>query len=152
MGSENNGISDYVQPKEDLEVKVSNFFQRVSSPVLADLDLDFGPVLTEYMYPRKITDLFRGMQMTIIGRYKNASDLRDVTLKLTGKVGKETRSFNYPGLDFASKNDENDFLPRFLSRSGRTGRRRKHATRSWNSALDTDSLRHTRLTSRPTAR
>src|SRR5262249_44799963 len=59
LGSENNGISDYVQPKEDLEVKVSNFFQRVSSPVLADLDLDFGPVLTDYMYPRKITDLFR---------------------------------------------------------------------------------------------
>jgi Ca-activated chloride channel family protein len=112
LGSENNGISDYVQPKEDLEIKVSSFFEKVSSPVLSDLDLDFGPVLTDYMYPRKITDLFRGMQMTIIGRYKNTSDLRNITLKLTGKVGKETRTFNYPGLDFASSNDENDFLPR----------------------------------------
>ena len=63
LGSENNGISDYVQPKEDLEVKVSNFFSRVSSPVLSDLDLDFGPLLTEYTYPRKLTDLFRGMQL-----------------------------------------------------------------------------------------
>ncbi|HEY2847454.1 MAG TPA: VWA domain-containing protein, partial [Pyrinomonadaceae bacterium] len=112
LGSENNGISDYVQPKEDLEIKVSNFFQKVSSPVLSDLDLDFGPVLTDYMYPRKITDLFRGMQMTIIGRYKNTNDLRNITLKLTGKVGKETRTFSYPGLDFASKTDENNFLPR----------------------------------------
>jgi Ca-activated chloride channel family protein len=112
LGSENNGVSDYVQPKEDLEVKVSSFFQKVSSPVLSNLDLDFGPVLTDYMYPRKITDLFRGMQMTIIGRYKNTNDLRNITLKLTGKVGSETRTFNYPGLDFASKNDANDFLPR----------------------------------------
>jgi Ca-activated chloride channel family protein len=112
LGSENNGISDYVQPKEDLEVKVSNFFRRVSSPVLADLDLDFGPVLTDYTYPRKVTDLFRGMQMTVIGRYKNSNDLRNITLKLTGKVANETRTFSYPGLDFASKNDENDFLPR----------------------------------------
>jgi len=112
LGSENNGISDYVQPKEDLEIKVSNFFQRVSSPVLADLDLDFGPVLTEYTYPRKLTDLFRGMQMTIIGRYKNSNDLKNITLKLTGRAGKETRSFSYPGLDFPSRTDENDFLPR----------------------------------------
>jgi Vault protein inter-alpha-trypsin domain/von Willebrand factor type A domain len=112
IGSENSGISDYVQPKEDLEIKVSNFFQRVSSPVLADLDLDLGPLLTEYTYPRKLTDIFRGMQLTIIGRYKNTNDLRDITLRLTGKVGSETKRFDYNGLDFPVSTDGNDFLPR----------------------------------------
>ncbi len=112
IGSENSGISDYIQPKEDLEVKVSNFFSRVSSPVLSDLELDMGPVLTEYTYPRKLTDLFRGMQLTIIGRYKNTNDLQNITLRLTGKAGKETRSFNYTDLDFPSRSDANDFLPR----------------------------------------
>ena len=112
IGAENSGMSDYVQPKEDLEIKVSNFFSRVSSPVLADLEMDFGPVLTDYMYPRKLTDLFRGMQMTIIGRYKNTNDLKNITLKLTGKAGKETRSFNYTNLDFPVRSDENNFLPR----------------------------------------
>lgn len=112
IGSENSGISDYIQPKEDLEIKVSNFFQRVSSPVLADLDLDFGPVLTEYTYPRKLTDLFRGMQMTIIGRYKNTNDLRNITLRLTGKTGRESRSFTYNDLDFPVRSDQNNFLPR----------------------------------------
>jgi hypothetical protein len=112
IGSENNGISDYVQPKEDLEIKVSNFFSRVSSPVLSDLELDFGPLLTEYTYPRKLTDLFRGMQMTIIGRYKNTNDLNDITLRLTGKSGRETRAFTYKGLDFPIRSESNDFLPR----------------------------------------
>lgn len=112
LGSENNGISDYVQPKEDLEGKVSNFFQRVSSPVLSDVDLDWGAVLTEYTYPRKLTDLFRGMQMTIIGRYKNTNDLNNITLRLTGKSGKETRSFSYTDLDFPVRSGKNDFLPR----------------------------------------
>jgi Ca-activated chloride channel family protein len=112
IGSENAGISDYVQPKEDLEVKVSNFFSRVSSPVLAGLELDFGPVLTEYTYPRKLTDLFRGMQLTIIGRYKNTNDLRNVTLRLTGKAGKESRTFTYNDLDFPVRADDNNFLPR----------------------------------------
>jgi Ca-activated chloride channel family protein len=112
IGSENSGISDYVQPKEDLEVKVSNFFSRVSSPVLADLELDFGPVITEFTYPRKLTDLFRGMQLTIIGRYKNTNDLKNITLRLTGKAGKTSRTFSHSGLDLPVRADENDFLPR----------------------------------------
>lgn len=112
IGSENNGISDYVQPSEDLEVKVSNFFARVSSPVLADLELDFGPLLTEYTYPRKLTDLFRGMQLTIIGRYKNTNDLNNITLRVTGKRGKESRTFAYGDLDFPVRSEDNNFLPR----------------------------------------
>lgn len=112
LGAENSGISDYIQPKEDLEVKVSNFFARVSSPVLSDLEIDFAGVQTDYMYPRKLTDLFKGMQVAIIGRYKNAGDLDNITLRLTGKTGKETRTFNYPNLDFPMRADKNDFLPR----------------------------------------
>lgn len=112
LGAENSGISDYVQPKEDLEVKVSNFFSRVSSPVLSDLELDFGPLLVDYTYPRKLGDIFRGMQLTVIGRYKNTNDLRDITLRLTGKSGKESRSFSYANLDFPVRNEDNNFLPR----------------------------------------
>ncbi len=112
LGSENKGVSDYVQPKEDLELKVSNFFAKVSSPVLADLQLDLGPVETENAYPRKLNDLFKGMQMTVIGRYKNETDLKNITARLTGKTGKETRTFTYPGLGFPMRSDDNDFLPR----------------------------------------
>ncbi|HYJ90839.1 MAG TPA: VIT and VWA domain-containing protein, partial [Pyrinomonadaceae bacterium] len=77
LGSENSGISDYVQPKEDLELKVSNFFSRVSSPVLSDLEIVWGGVETDIMYPRQLSDLFHGGQVAIIGRYKNDSDLRN---------------------------------------------------------------------------
>src|SRR4051812_36906684 len=65
IGSENSGISDYIQPKEDLEVKVSNFFSRVSSPVLSDLDIDWSGVDVDMMYPRRLTDLFRGGQVAL---------------------------------------------------------------------------------------
>ncbi len=112
LGSENAGISDYVQPKEDLEVKVSSFFSRVSSPVLSDVEVDLGSIDAEFVYPRKPGDLFRGMQIAIIGRYKNSSDLRNVTAVLRGKDQKEVRTFNFRGLEFPLRNDENDFLPR----------------------------------------
>lgn len=112
IGTENSGISDYVQPKEDLEVKVSNFFAKVSSPVLSDIELDLGDVQSEFVYPRKITDLFKGMQIALIGRYKNSSDLRNISILLRGKTGREARSFTFSGLDFPERSDANDFLPR----------------------------------------
>ena len=112
LGSENSGISDYVQPKEDLEIKVSNFFARVSSPVLSDLELDMGSVDTEFMYPRKPGDLFKGMQIAMIGRYENSSDLQNISILLRGKSGKESRSFSYGDLDFPLRSESNEFLPR----------------------------------------
>lgn len=112
LGAENAGVSDYIQPKEDLEIKVSNFFAKVSSPFLSGLELDFGPVLTDYSYPKKMTDIFRGMQMMVIGRYKNTNDLKNVTLKLSGRSGNQMRTFNYTDLDFPIRSEANNFLPR----------------------------------------
>lgn len=112
LGSENAGVSDYVQPKEDLEVKVSNFFTRVSSPVLSNIELNLRGVETEYMYPRKLSDIFRGMQVAIIGRYKNTNDLENILIVLRGRTGGETRSFTYSDLNFPLRTENNDFLPR----------------------------------------
>ena len=112
LGSDNGGVSDYVQPKEDLEVKVSNFFSRVSSPVLSDLEIDFGPLKTEMVYPRKIGDVFRGMQLVLIGRYKNDSDLKNAVFIVKGKAGNEVRTFSYGDLDLPVRSTSNDFLPR----------------------------------------
>lgn len=112
IGTENSGISEYVQPKEDLEIKVSNFFARVSSPVLSDIDLELGDLQAEFVYPRKVTDLFKGMQVAMIGRYKNSSDLKNITILLRGKTGREARSFSFTGLDFPERTDKNEFLPR----------------------------------------
>ena len=112
LAAENKGVSEYVEPKEDLEIKVSNFFTKVNSPVLSDLAIDFGGVRTDSTYPREIPDLFKGSQIVVIGRYKNASDVENVTLSLTGKNGKLDKTFNYRDLDFPMRAAQNDFLPR----------------------------------------
>ena len=112
LAAENSGAADYVEPKEDLEVKVSNFFTKVNSPVLTDLELDFGGVNTDLLYPRELTDIFKGTQLTLIGRYKNAADIENVALRLKGKAGKETRTFEYKNLDFPFRAEQNNFLPR----------------------------------------
>jgi Ca-activated chloride channel homolog len=112
LAAENGGVADYVEPKEDLEVKVSNFFSKVNYPVLTDLQLDLGGAQTDLTYPRNIPDLFRGSQVTLIGRYSNDADLKAVQLKLTGKANGSTRTYTYTNLSFPLRSEANEYLPR----------------------------------------
>jgi Ca-activated chloride channel family protein len=112
LAAENGGVADYVEPKEDLEVKVSSFFAKVSSPVLSDLKLDMAGVESDLTYPRAIPDLFKGSQVVLIGRYRNASSMDHVRLQLSGKATGTTRSFSYDNLRFPLRDEQNDYLPR----------------------------------------
>jgi Ca-activated chloride channel family protein len=112
LAAENKGTADYVEPKEDLEIKVSNFFAKVNYPVLTDLALNMGGVETDLLYPREMPDLFKGTQLTLIGRYRNHADLRNISLRLAGKTNQNRREFTYANLQFPLKEDSNDFLPR----------------------------------------
>jgi Ca-activated chloride channel family protein len=112
LAAENGGVADYVEPQEDLEVKVSNFFAKVNYPVLTDLRLDMAGVQTDLVYPRELPDLFRGSQITMIGRYSNAIDMDFVRLQLNGKSGGANKNYLYNNLRFPLRSESNDFLPR----------------------------------------
>ncbi len=112
LAAQNGGVADYIEPKEDLEVKVSNFFTKVNYPVLTDLQVDMGGAKTDLMYPRSFPDVFRGSQVTLIGRYNNASSLDSVSLRLSGKSNGQSRSYTYDKLSFPLRTDVNEYLPR----------------------------------------
>jgi Ca-activated chloride channel homolog len=112
LAAENGGVAEYVEPREDLEVKVSNFFTKINHPVLTNLALDMGGVAADLVYPRAMPDIFRGGQVTLVGRYRNASDMRGVTLRLTGRTGTRERAFVYEGLSFPLGDERNEFLSR----------------------------------------
>ncbi|HET6669400.1 MAG TPA: VIT and VWA domain-containing protein [Pyrinomonadaceae bacterium] len=112
LAADNGGVADYVEPKEDLEAKVSTFFARVNSPVLTDLRLDLAGVETDLVYPRALPDVFRGSQVTLIGRYRNDVDMEYVRLQLSGKSGGSSKEYLYNNQRFPLREDGNDFLPR----------------------------------------
>jgi Ca-activated chloride channel family protein len=108
ISGKNKGVSEYVKPEEDLEVKVSNFYEKISNPVLSDLEIDFGEIKVKDIYPKKLPDLFKGSQLIIFGRYSNDGDIK---ITLTGKVGSEEKTYEYFA-QFPRKNLRNDFIPR----------------------------------------
>jgi hypothetical protein len=109
LAARNYGAADYVAPDEDLEVKLSNFFAKLSSPVMAGLDIDWGGMRAFDVYPRQLPDLFRGSQLTILGRYSGTGT---VPLALKGTVRGEQRTLRYEQNEFPSVAVANDFLPR----------------------------------------
>ena len=112
LAAENGGVADYIEPKENLEVKVSNFFARVNHPVLNDVQLDMGGVQTDLVYPRTIPDIFKGSQLTMIGRYSNEDDLNKINITLTGISAGMSRTYTYENLRFPLRSEKNDYLPR----------------------------------------
>src|SRR4030095_713791 len=58
LAADNGGVADYVEPKEDLEVKVSNFITKATFPALTTLTLALPAVKTDLVYPRDLPDVF----------------------------------------------------------------------------------------------
>ena len=110
LASDNRGTIDYIEPNEDLEVKVSNFFAKVNYPVLSNLHLDLGGVESDLLYPRTLPDLFKGSQLTIVGRYRNNAN--GSTVRLSGKMGSREETFAFGGQNFPAERNANQFLPR----------------------------------------
>lgn len=102
-------VSQYVLPNEDLEIKVSNFYAKISQPVLANLKLKVGgDIRLAKMYPGDLPDLFKGEQLVVFGRYTGAGD---TAVTLAGTVNGQPRSFTYDA-KFARQATEHGFIPR----------------------------------------
>ena len=112
LAAENGGVAEYIEPKEDLKVKISNFFAKINYPVLTDLKLDLAGLETDLVYPRNLPDLFKGTQLTLIGRYKNPIDIDYLRLTLTGTSSGKSRTIYFNNLRFPLREERNDFLPR----------------------------------------
>ena len=98
----------YISENEDIEVKVSSFYDKVQSPILTNLSLSFsGGIKTIQTYPKNLPDLFKGSGITIFGRYSGSGSSR---ITLNGTLNGERKSFAL-NADFSNDNDEYDFIP-----------------------------------------
>ncbi len=110
LSSTYHGVSVYVRPNENIEAKVSSLYNKITSPVLTALKLDFDGVLVEDMYPSDpLPDLFAGSQLVITGRFR---DQGTATAKLTGLIDGKTQTYTYSNLNFPDNAGGQPFVPR----------------------------------------
>jgi Ca-activated chloride channel family protein len=102
------GASGYVRPEEAIDEKVSAFYAKVSTPLLANLEIDFGQIDVEDVYPYPLPDLFAGTQMVVVGRYRQGAD---TAITLEGEVNGRTQRFRYGDVTFHRQGGD-DFIAR----------------------------------------
>lgn len=107
LAQENRGVSAYVRPGQAIDEEVSAFYAKISTPVLADIALDFGSIKTSDVYPQPLPDLFAGSQLVMVGRYDGSGP---TTITLKGNVNGQSQTFTYEG-SFASSGGAS-FIPR----------------------------------------
>ncbi|MBM4163081.1 MAG: VWA domain-containing protein [Lentisphaerae bacterium] len=108
IAGQNGGLSQYVLPDEDIEVKVSALADKMSNPVLARVRVEVDTLKTSMVHPTALPDLFSGDQIIVFGRYEGGGDS---VIRLIGEVNGKTREFVYEGT-FPRAQADNTFIPR----------------------------------------
>lgn len=68
----NGGFPTYIGSDDSIATAVQNYFKRVATPVLSNLEADYGGLVTSDRYPSVLPNLFWGNQVLQFGRYSNS--------------------------------------------------------------------------------
>lgn len=89
----NRGSVTYVQPGENLETVLVTFYEKVATPLLTDVVIQFEGLQTTDLHPRHMVDMYQGSSVILTGRYMAAEPI--ITVRVTGRSGDQTREFVY---------------------------------------------------------
>lgn len=102
------GIPTYVQPGENLEHSLGDFFSVFSEPVLTDLRLTLPDAVVTEQYPPTVGDLYHGRQILLAGQFGKPVKGR-ITLK--ARRGDKDIEYTWPNVSFEPVEDAT-YVPR----------------------------------------
>jgi Ca-activated chloride channel homolog len=73
MAEAGRGAVEYVTLADKADEAADRFYERVRSPLLTDLYIDWGGLPVTDVYPQRLPDLFSGQPLIITGRYTQAA-------------------------------------------------------------------------------
>lgn len=84
MARQGRGEVEYVSLNDDGSAAARRFHERVRSPLLLDVAVDFQGVAVTDVYPKRIPDLFSSKPVILHGRYSGAGGAE---IRLRGRMG-----------------------------------------------------------------
>jgi Ca-activated chloride channel family protein len=112
MAEAGRGAVEYVNLADKAEEAADRFYERVRSPLLTDLYIDWGGLPVTDVYPTRLPDLFSGQPLVVTGRYTQPASGK-VHLKGTRAGGPFTRDIP---VAFSSSTPPFDALAGFWAR------------------------------------
>lgn len=109
LAQSHHGASTYILPGEHLDEVISSFYEKISTPVLTDLSLEFGNIAVYDIYPTPLPDLFLGSQIIVVGRYRESGS---TTITLTGEIDNQIQEFQFLNQQFPTNSQTQASIPR----------------------------------------
>ncbi len=110
---EHHGYSDYVRPREDIQIKVTALYNKIAYPVMTNLSINYNTHRVHDVYPRRLPDLFRGGQIVVLGRYTGELP---PNIALSGTLNDQPMTINFtelqPSPQDAARATAHDFIPK----------------------------------------
>ncbi len=115
LATDSRAVTTFVQPNEDVEVKVSELFKRLGNPLMVNPKLEVRNARGEItsrgareMFPAELNDIYENDQFVVLGKYQTNAPL---TFHVSGNYLGVPQSFSFTfGFDRASQ--QNSFIPR----------------------------------------
>lgn len=111
VAANNNGIAEFLG-NDEVNSRISAFYNKIRNPLLQNIRLTFTPALTSEIYPLQLPDIYVGEQLVVLGRYSQAGPAQ-VTLQGAG-AGTAVR-YDY-SVNFTADSLANRFLPRLWAK------------------------------------
>jgi Ca-activated chloride channel family protein len=112
MAEAGRGAVEYVNLADKADEAADRFYERVRSPLLTDLYVDWGGLPVTDVYPQRLPDLFSGQPLVISGRYTHSAS-GTVHLKGTRAGGPFSRDI---AVTFSSSTPPFDALAGYWAR------------------------------------
>ena len=84
IAKQGRGEAEYVSLEDDGSRAARRFYERIRTPYLTDISIEWNGLPVNEIYPRRIPDLFGAKPVVVSGRYGKAAN---GTIKLKGKIG-----------------------------------------------------------------
>jgi Ca-activated chloride channel family protein len=112
LSSHSKGIAQFLG-NDELYSSITNFYLTIRNPVLLNSSVTFSPAAVTQVYPDSLPNLYKGQQMIVAGRYKQAQTVR-ITLSGTAFGNPVAYTYDVPLSD--SSNTSNQFLPKIWAK------------------------------------
>ncbi|MEP6924996.1 MAG: TonB family protein [Pyrinomonadaceae bacterium] len=113
IAEEGRGEAEYVSLNDDGSAAAKRFHERVRSPLLTDVEIDWNGLPVADVYPARIQDLFSAKPVVVYGRYTGAAN---GTIRLKGKSAGQTIVREIP-VTFPGNEPAHDTLATLWARS-----------------------------------
>jgi len=93
MAALGQGAVAYIGRNDDATNAVDLFYNRISHPVMTDVNIDFGDMVVTDLYPQQIPDLIIGRPIVITGRFQGTGQTE---ITVTGNIRDEVSLITVP--------------------------------------------------------